>query len=70
MLAPELIPIFYETQLKKKLPKTKYREKGGDVLTLIVPKDFHLITKNETKSNQKAKEGKGLKKLGIKVQEN
>ena len=50
-----------------KLPKTKYREKGGDVLTLIVPKDFHLITKNETKSNQKAKEGKGLKKLGIKV---
>lgn len=51
MLAPELISFFLETGQKGKAAKSKYRETGGDMLTLIVPRDFHIIAKSEAKQN-------------------
>lgn len=58
LLAPELIPFFLETQAKgergRGAAKSKYRDAGGDTLTLIVPKDFHMIAKSEAKSNSRS----------------
>ena len=51
LLAPELIPFFLETQQKGRAAKSKFRDQGGETLTLIVPKDFHIIAKSETKQN-------------------
>ena len=51
LLAPELIPFFLETQQRGKVAKSKYREAGGDNLTLIVPRDFHIIAKTEGNKN-------------------
>jgi hypothetical protein len=42
--------------------KSKYREAGGEPLTLIVPLDFNLIAKSEVKSggaSRTAGKGKG-----------
>jgi len=36
-----------------KVAKSKFREPGGDPITLIVPKDFNLIAKSEAKSNSR-----------------
>lgn len=41
LLAPELITFFQETQAKGRPAKSKYREAGGDSITLIVPREFH-----------------------------
>jgi len=46
-----LISFFLETQKRQKAAKTKYREAGGDNLTLIVPRDFNLIAKSEAKTS-------------------
>ena len=54
ILAPELIPFFLETIAKGKPAKSKYRDQGGDTLTLVVPRDFHIIAKSEAKSNPRA----------------
>ena len=51
ILAPDLISFFLETFKRGgKVAKSKYREPGGEVLTLVVPQDFNLITKSESKS--------------------
>ena len=55
LLAPELIQFFLDTQKRGgKVAKSKYREAGGEPITLIVPKDFNLIAKSEAKSNSRA----------------
>ena len=63
LLAPELIQFFMETyQRNGKVAKSKYREAGGEPLTLIVPMDFNLIAKSEVKSggaSRTAGKGKG-----------
>ena len=43
-----------ETFQKGRAAKSKYRESGGDTLTLIVPRDFHIIAKSENKSNTRS----------------
>ena len=43
-----------ETQAKGRPAKSKYRDAGGDNLTLIVPRDFHIIAESEAKSNPRA----------------
>jgi hypothetical protein len=43
---------FLETQRRNgKAAKSKFREPGGENLTLLVPRDFHIIAKSEAKSN-------------------
>lgn len=54
ILAPELIPFFLETYQRGRAAKSKYRESGGDTLTLVVPRDFHIIAKSENKSNARS----------------
>ncbi len=54
ILAPELISFFLETQSRGRPAKSKYREQGGEVLTLIVPRDFHIIAKSEAKQNTRS----------------
>lgn len=55
ILAPDLIQFFLETyQRGGKIAKSKYRDPGGEVLTLIVPQDFSLITKGESKSGSRS----------------
>ena len=54
ILAPELITFFLDTQAKGKAAKSKYRDTGGDTMTLIVPRDFHIIAKSEAKQNPRA----------------
>ena len=52
LLAPDLISFFSDTyQRGGKIAKSKYREPGGEPLTLIVPMDFSLIAKSEVKSS-------------------
>ena len=61
LLAPDLISFFQEThQRNGKVAKSKYREVGGEPLTLIVPMDFNLIAKSEVKSGAASRTtGKG-----------
>ena len=59
LLAPELISFFLETQAKGRAAKSKYRDAGGDALTLIVPRDFHIIAKSEAKSNHRESRTRG-----------
>ena len=63
IIAPELIQFFLETTRRGgKVAKSKYREVGGDVLNLIVPKDFHSIAKSETKQTSRSSgRGRGAK---------
>ena len=52
LLAPDLITFFSDTYTRGgKVAKSKYREPGGEPLTLIVPLDFNLIAKSEVKSS-------------------
>jgi hypothetical protein len=52
ILAPDLISFFSETyQRGGKIAKSKFREPGGEPLTLIVPQDFSMIAKSEVKSS-------------------
>jgi len=57
ILAPELISFFMESQRKGRVAKSKYREPGGDSITLVVPKDFNNIAKAESKSNPRSGRG-------------
>jgi hypothetical protein len=51
ILAPDLISIFAEIARRGGRPaQSKFSEQGGDNLMLIVPKDFNMIAKSETKS--------------------
>lgn len=55
LLAPDLVSFFLETQRRNgKAAKSKFREPGGEALSLIVPRDFHTIAKSEAKSNPRA----------------
>ena len=56
LLAPELISFFVDIYKKggKGAGKSKFRELGGDQMTLIVPKDFNIIAKSEVKTNQRS----------------
>lgn len=52
--------------MKGRAAKSKYRESGGENLTLIVPRDFHIIVKSETKSNPRG----GARNRGNRAQAN
>jgi hypothetical protein len=65
LLAPDLINFFVETQKRGgKAAKSKFREPGGDNLMLIVPKEFNLIAKSESKSNPRGGAGRSRGKAG------
>lgn len=52
ILAPDLISFFQDTINRGgRLAKSKFREPGGEPLTLIVPQDFSLMAKQEIKSS-------------------
>lgn len=61
IIAPELISFFQDTINRVgRLAKSKFREPGGEPLTLIVPQDFSLIAKIETRETRTSK-GRGHK---------
>lgn len=54
LLAPDLIQFFTDSYARGKVPKSKYREPGGEPLTMIVPQDFNLIAKSEVRSGARS----------------
>ncbi len=46
-----------DTTKRSKAAKSKFREPGGEAITLIVPRDFNLIAKGEAKSSNRGAGG-------------